>query len=56
VKRVFCNETFAYSCLPMLADGTIGCLSEVEGTSRIVARFTLDRWTEGKDRLEKKEK
>ena len=54
VKRVLCTEKFAYSCLTALPDGTIGCLYEAGGTSRIVfARFTLDWLTEGKDRLEK---
>lgn len=57
VKRVLCKNAFAYSCLTTLPDGTIGCLYEAEGTSKIVfARFTLDWLTEGKDRLEKKER
>lgn len=48
VKRVLCQEDFAYSCLTRLSDGTIGCLYEAEGTSKIVfARFTLD-WLEAK--------
>src|SRR5262245_9875975 len=35
-------------------NGTVGCLYEADGTSRIIfARFTLDWLTEGKDRLEK---
>lgn len=52
VKRVLCEQNFAYSCLTGLPDGTIGCLYEAEGTSKIVfARFTLDWLTEGKDRL-----
>jgi sialidase-1 len=57
VKRVLHKEGFAYSCLTALPDGTIGCLYEADGTSRIVfARFTLDWLTEGRDSLEKKEK
>ncbi|MBA4191633.1 MAG: exo-alpha-sialidase [Planctomycetaceae bacterium] len=47
-KRVLCKDSFAYSCLTALQDGTIGCLYEAEGTSKIVfARFTLD-WLEEK--------
>lgn len=53
VKRVLCEEGFAYSCLTALPDGTVGCLYEAGGTSKIVfARFTLDWLTAGKDRLE----
>lgn len=56
-KRVLCNDAFAYSCLTALPDGTIGCLYESEGTSKIVfARFTLDWLTDGKDVLEIKGK
>lgn len=52
VKRVLCKGAFAYSCLTALPDGTIGCLYEAGGTSKIVfARFTLGWLTEGKDRL-----
>ena len=47
-KRVLCKDSFAYSCLTALKDGTTGCLYEAEGTSKIVfARFTLD-WLEAK--------
>lgn len=57
VKRVLCKGSFAYSCLTALPDGTIGCLYEADGYGRIAfARFTLDWLTDGKDRLEKKEK
>jgi sialidase-1 len=53
VKRVLHKESFAYSCLTVLPDGTIGCFYESEGAGRIAfARFTLDWLTEGKDRLE----
>ena len=52
VKRVLCEESFAYSCLTALPDGTIGCLYETDETSRIVfARFTLDWLTQGNDRV-----
>ncbi len=55
VKRVLCQEAFAYSCLTALPDGAIGCLYEAEGTKKIVfARFTLDWLTAGKDTLETK--
>ncbi len=55
VKRVLRKESFAYSCLTRLPDGTIGCLYEAEGTRKIVfARISLDWLTEGKDRLEQK--
>jgi len=48
VKRVLCPGAFAYSCLVSLPDGAVGCLYEVEGTTRIdFARFTLDWLTGG---------
>jgi sialidase-1 len=54
VRRVLCAGRFAYSCLTKLPDGTIGCLYEADGTSRIVfARFTLDWLTDGTDRLKR---
>jgi sialidase-1 len=57
VKRVLCKGAFAYSCLAALPDGTIGCLYEADGAGKIVfARFTLDWLTDGRDRLEQKEK
>jgi sialidase-1 len=50
VKRVLCNDAFAYSCLTALPDGTIGCLYEAGGTRTIAfARFTLDWLTYGMD-------
>ena len=53
VQRLVWKESFAYSCLVALPDGTIGCLFEADGTHRIVfARFTLDWLTEGRDRLQ----
>ncbi|MFO0875871.1 MAG: sialidase family protein [Gemmataceae bacterium] len=55
VKRVLCPGSFAYSCIASLPDGTIGCLYEAEGTSKIVfARFTLDWLTADKDQFETK--
>ncbi len=49
-KRVLFKDSFAYSCLTALKDGTIGCLYET-GTKIVFARFTLDWLTEGKDKL-----
>ncbi len=44
-------RSFGYSCLTSLPDGSIGCLYEAEGASRIVfARVTLDWLTQGKAR------
>lgn len=49
VRRVLCKESFAYSCLTVLPDGTLGCLYEAGGTSRVVfARFSLE-WLMGVD-------
>lgn len=49
VKRVLCKESFAYSCLTALPGGTLGCLYEAEGTSRVVfVRFSLE-WLTGGD-------
>jgi sialidase-1 len=43
VKRVFYPGVFAYSVLTRFPDGTLGCLFEADGYSRIVlARFPLD--------------
>ncbi len=48
VKRVLHKDSFAYSCLTRLSDGTIGCLYEVDNAHRIVfARLSLD-WLEAK--------
>lgn len=44
----------AYSCLVVLPDTSIGCLYERDDYGKIVlARFTLELLTDGKDRLEK---
>lgn len=51
IHRVLCPGSFGYSCLTSLPDGSIGCLYEAEGASRIVfARVTLDWLTQGKVR------
>ena len=50
VKKVLFAQTFGYSVLTALPDGTIGCLFETEGDKRILfARLTLDWLTDGKD-------
>lgn len=55
VRRVICPGPFAYSCLVALPDGTIGCLYEAKGTSKIVfARLTLDWLSEGKNKSQNK--
>jgi sialidase-1 len=57
VKRVLIKDSFAYSCLVALPDGTLGCLYEADGTRKMVfACFTLDWLTEGKDAFEAKER
>lgn len=57
VKRVLREGSFAYSCLTSLHDGTIGCLFEADGTSKIVfARFSLEWLTHGRDHFEPKRK
>jgi len=44
---------YAYSCLTVLADGSIGCLFERDGYRVITfARFTLGQLTGGKDKTE----
>lgn len=50
VQRVICSGSFAYSCLGLLPDGTLGCLYEADDMKRIVlARFTLEWLTRGND-------
>jgi sialidase-1 len=57
VHRVLCANCFAYSCLTVLSDQSIGCLYEADGAGRIVfARFTLDWLTNGKDGLDRPQK
>ena len=54
VSRVLYAESFGYSCLTELKDGTIGCLYEADRENRIVfARFTLDWLAGGQDRAGK---
>lgn len=49
VKKLLHAGSFGYSVLTAAPDGTIGCLFEADGGSRIVfARFTLDWLTSGK--------
>ena len=48
VSRVLYPDSFAYSCLASLPDGSIGCLFERDGYKRTsFARITLD-WVEGR--------
>ena len=48
---------YAYSCLTVLPDGTMGCLFERDGYKRITfARFSLKWLTGGKDTLKGKSK
>ena len=55
VHRVLCPGSFGYSCLTELSDGTIGCLYEADGATRIVfAKFALDWLSEGRDRPERR--
>jgi sialidase-1 len=52
VRRVLYKDKFAYSVLTVLPDKMIGCLFEADGMARVVlARFTLEWLTDGKDRL-----
>ena len=49
-SRSIAQGSFAYSCLTVLPDGTIGCLYETDGYGRIVfARVRLDWLTRGQD-------
>ncbi len=55
VARTIVPGSFAYSCLAVLPDMTIGCLYETDTYKRIrFARFTLDWLTDGKDHVERK--
>ena len=52
VARTLYAGGYAYSCLTVLPDGTIGCLFERDGYKRITfARFSLSWLTDGKDKL-----
>jgi len=47
--------SFAYCCLTVLSDMTLGCLYETDNYRRICfARFTLEWLTDGADRVEGK--
>jgi sialidase-1 len=46
-KRVLVPGSFAYSCLTVLPDGTIGCLYET-GNRVVFARFSINWLTAGK--------
>lgn len=51
VAKVICRDYFGYCCLTVLRDGTIGCLFETEGCSKIVfTRFSLE-WLTGESPL-----
>jgi sialidase-1 len=50
VAKVLNKDTFAYSCLTAMPDGTIGCLFDHADWSRIkFARFSLEWLSDGKD-------
>jgi len=52
VAKTLVPGDFAYSCLAVLPDLSMGCLYETEGYRRIrFARFTLEWLTDGKDRI-----
>ncbi|MFW6163849.1 MAG: exo-alpha-sialidase, partial [Planctomycetota bacterium] len=56
VAKTLVPGPFAYSCLTVLKDMSLGCLYETDGYKRIrFARFTLDWLTDGEDRIEGKE-
>jgi sialidase-1 len=53
VKKIIYPDSFAYSCLTVLDDLTIGCLFERDGYSKVTfTRFTLDWLTDGSDSIE----
>ncbi len=50
VAKLIFKDYFGYSCLVAMPDGTIGCLFETEGCSKIVFQsFSLEWLTDGKD-------
>ncbi|MFA6241193.1 MAG: sialidase family protein [Candidatus Hydrogenedentales bacterium] len=50
VAKLIYKDYFGYSCLTAMPDGTIGCLFETEGCSKIVFQsFSLEWLTDGKD-------
>ncbi|MBM4086216.1 MAG: exo-alpha-sialidase [Planctomycetes bacterium] len=55
VAKTLVPGSFAYCCLTVLSDMTIGCLYETDNYRRICfARFTLEWLTDGADRVEGK--
>jgi sialidase-1 len=50
VAKTLVPDSFAYSCLTVLKDMSIGCLYETGGRIRF-ARFTLEWLTDGRDRI-----
>ena len=51
IAKPLVPDGFAYSCLTVLKDMTIGCLYETDNYRKIrFARFTLDWLTDGADR------
>ena len=55
IARTLVPGSFAYSCLTVLPDLTIGCLYETDTYKRIrFALFKLDWLTDGADRIERK--
>jgi len=52
VAKTLVPDSFAYCCLTVLADLSLGCLYETDGCRRIrFARFALAWLTDGKDRI-----
>ena len=52
VAKTLYSGGYAYSCLTVLGDGTIGCLFERDGYKRITfARFNLTWLTDGRDKI-----
>ena len=54
VAKVICKDYFGYSCLTAMPGGTIGCLFETAGCSKIAfTGFSLEWLTDSKDSLER---
>ncbi len=54
VAKVVCKDYFGYSCLTTMPDGTIGCLFETAGCSKIAfTKFSLEWLSDGKDSLKR---
>ena len=57
VAKVLNKDSFAYSCLAVLPDGTICCLFDhADWSKTIFARFSLEWLTDGKDSLKPPQK